>query len=870
MIDKQLTCVWFDNQLLRSEEYLNTQEEIQTLFECFQSFNNSQQCMEFLTNRTERSILLITSNTLAKNLLPTIHSFDHIDSIYIFSVKKSSDEQWIKAYSKIQGIVHDIKLIPEQIQRNRNKNQQDPIALSFVSSTDLISQDQNRQDPSFMYFQLLKEIFLHDYQLESEEQTKSDMINYCREVHVDNPTEIVILDEFEKDFIPELSIYWYTRECFLHRMLNKALWKLELDVLYKLRYFLRYLHQQIISEAAVQRKNLSKMIVYRGQTISADQIEKLKKNRGGFLSFNNFLSTSLQRDIALNFIFGSKLAVLFEMHIDPSVQNIPIINIEQIAYLQKETCEHELLISMGSVFRIVNIDQENDYYRVQLTLSENLDEQLAAYTDVTREKIQSPHSFLSLVKLMHTVSEYSYLDRFAQILHDDISLNSNFLISGALYHLFGLIYLNRGQNKDSLKHSEKALEINLTFRPANHHTLTPTYNNIGCVYLAQSNYEKALEYQQLALDCELNSKQPNASSIILYTNNIGKIYSQQGKYDEAIACHQRALELQQQHLGENDSSLAETYRLISATYYNQKDFEQANLYHQKAIALEETTLKLDPKSASDHSIKLGLKCHSKKQYQEALTHFQHALNIQQQYFLSNHPSLATTNNHIARAYYKQNRFEESLPYYLKALEIEQNSLPNNHPSIATSYHNISTAYVGLERWSEAEEYSYKAVEQLRKTIQTDVNTFASFVHHLGYIYDEQEKYELAIISYQEALELYETHLSSDDPSLFVVYHRTARTYYRLRMYTEALILYEKTLNIASKYLRDHDKQVATIYYDLSLTYAKLKQFDEAFIAGEQAIEQLQKTLPNNHPDIGQYRVHLDFIKQQQILAKQNQ
>ena len=93
MTDTTLTCVWFDNQLLRSEECINTQEELQALFECFQSFNNSQLCMEFLTNQTEREILFITSNILGKNLVPNIHSFDQIDSIYIFSLKKSSDEQ---------------------------------------------------------------------------------------------------------------------------------------------------------------------------------------------------------------------------------------------------------------------------------------------------------------------------------------------------------------------------------------------------------------------------------------------------------------------------------------------------------------------------------------------------------------------------------------------------------------------------------------------------------------------------------------------------------------------------------------------------------------------------------------------------------
>ncbi|CAF0789408.1 unnamed protein product [Adineta ricciae] len=863
MTGKDFTCVWLDNQLLRSEEYRDTQDKIRELFENFKEFSKPQQCLDFITNFFDGQILLITSSNLAKNLLLRIHSDKRIASIYLFFSSKTTDNQWAKDYSKIKGIVSDIRLIPSRIQQERNR---DPIALSFVSSTDIISSGENRQDPSFMYFQLLKEVLTHNYLLESDQQSKEEMLAYCREVKAHNPTAIVILDEFEKDFIPELAIYWYTRECFLHQMLNRALWKVEIDVLYRLRYFLRHLHKQIVAEGKKQRASLSKMIVYRGQSISEDQIEKIKNNLGGFLSFNNFLSTSLQKDVALNFLFGSNVGVLFEMHIDPSVQDIPIVNIERIPYLQTGFCEHELLFSMGSVFRIVEIAQENDYYRVKLTLSENMDEQLAAYTSVTRQQIGFTHCFLSLLRLMNQLSDYTYLDRFSQILRNDRMLNSNILVSASIYQFFGLIYLNREQLKESLEHSEKALEVYLTYLPANHQNLTPVYNNIGCVYLARSNYEKALEYQQLALDCQICSDQPELSSIIIYTNNVGKIYSRQEKYDEALTYHKRALELQQQFLGENDPSIAETYGYLSSVYRNQGNFEQANLYREKANTLEESSLKLDPKAAADHSIKLGSKCLLRKQFQDALSHFHQALDIQQQYFLPNHPSLATTNNHIARTYFQQDRFEESLPYYLKALEIEQNSLANDHSSIATSYHNISTAYIGLNRWSEAEEYSYKSVEQSKKSLLTDVNAIALFTHNLGHIYHEQEKYELAIVSYQESLELYQMHLKHDDPSLLIVYHRTARVYFHLQMYTEALILYEKALHIALKVLQRHDHQIATIYFDLSQTLLKLKQFDEASIACEQAIEQALMTLPYNHPQISQYKTHLDSIKRYQIFA----
>jgi tetratricopeptide (TPR) repeat protein len=384
------------------------------------------------------------------------------------------------------------------------------------------------------------------------------------------------LEQFEKDFIPELSIYWYTRECFLYKMLNKALWTPQPDVLYKLRYFLRHLHYQILSQASIQREHLSSMTVYRGQSMSIEQIEKLKQTVGGFLSFNNFLSTSLQRDVALNFIVGSDIGVLFEMHIDPAIQKFPIVNIEHISYLQKEDCEQELLFAMGSVFRIHRIDKHEQFYRVQLTLSGDIDEQLAAYTNLTREQTRSPHSFLSLLKLMKELGQYGSVDRFAEMLDDEIGLAANSMMIAAVHHMLGLIYLSRGQHRKSLEYFQKSLNISLSELPADHVSLTPTYNNIGCVYLAQGVYDKALEFQQLALDCQLNAKSFNASSIILYTNNVGKIYGRQRKYSEAIVYHKRALELQIQHSSENDSSLTETYNLISSMYLNQGDFIQAS------------------------------------------------------------------------------------------------------------------------------------------------------------------------------------------------------------------------------------------------------------------------------------------------------
>ena len=572
--EKKIVCIWLDNQLIRSEDYLDAQEELRAITKDIHTYNDCDACIDFLTDIDDGKIILITSNVLGKFLVPSIHSIENLHLIYIFYWKKSSDIQWTNDYPKIQ-VFNQMKLICDRFLKDTTIKEDDPIAISFVSSNDIQSKNINRQNPAFMYFQLIKDILLNDCWSESEDGAKTEMLDYCRQTCADDPTAIVLLDEFEGSFVPELSIYWYTRESFLFKMLNKALWTTQSDVLYKLRYFLRHLHYQILSQAKLQRNQLSSMIVYRGQTMTMEEIEKLKRNVGGFLSFNNFLSTSLERKTALNFLMGSEMGVLFEMHIDPSMKKFPMVNIELIPYMQEAENEQEILFTMGSVFRINRVDKQTNFYLVQLTLSNESDEQLVEYTRQTRQKTRTFHSFTSLLRLMDELGQYGRVDRFAEILRDDLSLSANPSLFASIQHALGSLYQSRGEPKKALDHYKQSLTINFDFLPADHQSLAPTYSNIGTIYLSQSNYSKALEYQQLALDCESKSESPTPSSMIIYTKNLGRIYNCQGKYKEALEYYKRALELEKSFLGDNDPSLRETYEQISSIYLKMNDFEQA-------------------------------------------------------------------------------------------------------------------------------------------------------------------------------------------------------------------------------------------------------------------------------------------------------
>jgi hypothetical protein len=87
------------------------------------------------------------------------------------------------------------------------------------------------------------------------------------------------------------------------------------------------------------------------------------KNKNGLLSFNNFLSTSTDREISLNVAKQSLTnpnltAVLFKMDIDPFIASNPFASVDKISYFSD--AENEILFSMHTIFRIDEIKQIGD------------------------------------------------------------------------------------------------------------------------------------------------------------------------------------------------------------------------------------------------------------------------------------------------------------------------------------------------------------------------------------------------------------------------------------------------------------------------------------------------------------------------------
>ncbi|CAF1567172.1 unnamed protein product [Rotaria sp. Silwood1] len=85
-------------------------------------------------------------------------------------------------------------------------------------------------------------------------------------------------------------------------MLNWALREQEFDAIIRIAFFICNLHRHIEQVYLEQFKECQKeFIVYRGQSMTPEQFEKLKKSKGELMSFNSFLSTSIDENVGLEF-----------------------------------------------------------------------------------------------------------------------------------------------------------------------------------------------------------------------------------------------------------------------------------------------------------------------------------------------------------------------------------------------------------------------------------------------------------------------------------------------------------------------------------------------------------------------------------------
>jgi Tfp pilus assembly protein PilF len=643
-IVQNFRLVWLDGSIdvINNADCRNSITKLRQIINTVNTFTDVDECIGFINDIKEEKAFLISSGALGQTTVPVVHEKPQLSTIYIFCSNTDQDEKWAKEWPKIQGVYTDITPICEALKQAARDCDQNSVSISFVKSTDGTSnQNLGELDQSFMYTQILKEILLT---VDFKQVHINEFLTYCREKFDGNNTELKNVNKIQKEYRRHQPIWWYTYECFLYSMLNRALRMMEVDLIIKIGFFLRDLHNHIVelhTEQYGRHHGSDSFIVYRGQGLSQTDFGQLKKTQGGLLSFNNFLSTSKNRNVSLDFAqrtiaSSSLVGVLFVMEIDPSISATPFANVGNVSYYQGE---EEILFSMHSVFRIgevKQIDKNDRLWQADLTLTSENDPQLHALTKCMQEETKGSIGWLRLGKLMIQLSHFDKAEELYEIL---LQQKTNEGEKAHLFYQLGWIKDDQGKYAEAIEFYEKALEIKQKTLPASHLDLAASYNNIGQVYDNMGEYSKALSYYEKALEIYQKTLPANHRSLATSYNNIGQVYDNMGEYSKAFSYYEKALEIDQKTLPTDHPSLATSYNNIGLVYNNMGEYSKALSYYEKDLEISQKTLP------------------------------------------ANHPDLATSYNNIGNVYYNMGEYSKALPYFERALDTLQRSLPPNHPSI---------------------------------------------------------------------------------------------------------------------------------------------------------------------------------------------
>ena len=543
-IIQNFLLIWMDPEIDQSnKDCQNTLAQLRNIVNDVHIFTKRDECIDFLTEVDHIKAFLIIEGTLGQQILPLIHDIPQLDGVYIFDSKKSSPEQWAKTWVKVKGIHTEITPICESLQQTVKQINQDSIAMSFVTLEEIASsQNLDQLEPSFMYTQLFKEILL---KMEDNQQSIKYFTAYCRSGDYGSPTNIT---RFENDYNANKAIWWYTNPSFIYSMLNNALRMLEADTIINMGFFIRDLHHQIeqLHKEQTDSYQGKSFVVYRGQGLSTTDFEKLRKTKGGLISFNNFLSTSKKQDVSLGFAISSTLGktdtvgILFQMSIDPSVLSAPFAFIDEVSYFQTE---EEILFSMHTIFRIgeiKQIDKNNPLYQVELTLTSDDDPQLRTLTERIREEANGETGWQKIGTLLLKISQFDKAEELYTVLLEQTSDEGE---KARYYNQLGYIKDHQSDYEKALSFYEKSLEIYQKILPPNHPDLASSYNNIGLMYDNIGEYSKALSFYEKSLEIYQKTLPPNHPLLATSYNNIGSVYRNMGEYSKALSFYDKSLEI---------------------------------------------------------------------------------------------------------------------------------------------------------------------------------------------------------------------------------------------------------------------------------------------------------------------------------------
>ncbi|CAF0780859.1 unnamed protein product [Didymodactylos carnosus] len=580
---------------------------------------------------------------------PFANTTRDLENAYNEAVKNTNNGQVLS--TKIKAVVTTSEYLINKISQDqtlRQKIENTVLPFNVYDPTEQTHMDLGSENNKFMWFQLLTEVLIR-MRDEDASAGLNELILICQRQYSGNPTQQDIIDELEW-YESRNAVWWYTRDTFIYKTLNRALRKQDFETLWTFCFLIRDLYKQLKEK----RKFTEPIVyVYRGQLMSLEELEKLKINENKFISVNTFFSTTRERTLALVFAGAGThntdanvVSVLFEIEVETQLEDAkPFADISVLSDLGPE--EKEVLFMFGSVFKIVNISRNED------------------------EK-------LWIIKLVLAGQENKELKPVFESMKNEIPQKTDLLVLGGVFR-------NMGKSNEAEKYYQRLLNSLSETDP----NVSRCYENLENIAMDKGDYDTAYSYCTKALELQMKSPTGDLSVLASTYTHLGIILRSKRNYHEALENFSNAAALLRHAVGEDHLDIAMVYNNVANLYTEQKNYDLALSYFNKCLQIRMKLLPENHPEIASILTNLGVMHEVREEYELAMSSYDQALKIRLACTPDSYLTAVIYNNigNLYRVGYQN--YSEALLNYEKAFKMYQNaSLPSNHPYVYANRNNI--------------------------------------------------------------------------------------------------------------------------------------------------------------------------------------
>jgi len=496
-------------------------------------------------------------------------------------------------------------------------------------------------------------------------EAKKEMLTECRTCCRNSPQDLKQIDEFERTYRSTDAILWYTKPCFLHRLINKALRTEENLVLYKFRYFIVDLCVRLEEAALASIHHTEPFRVYRGSNLSRDEIEKLQV--GSRVATNGFFSSSRHLPIAQRFIGISsntdvspshglesqRQYVLFEIDVD--LTKSPELVVTDVSDQSAISDENEMLFNLGTTFIITGIayDSEQLVWRISLTSSSEAAKTIQEYNAHIQKRFTETKPIIMFAHFLSEISSdyHGALTYFHRLLR---SKPWNDEDRPDIYHYLGRVYRALGKSQQAMTYFRCALLLQRRRLPESSMAYSRALSCLGTIYAESGNLSRSIRLYEQAMAIYRKALPKNHYEFGFHSNRLAQVYWQNGQYDSANDLLMNTISFVKETMPKNSPGQAQTLYLMGLVKHSLNDRKQAIYYFEQSLQMRESFQANDHPYAARSCYELSLLYAEQDDYSTALNYARRALHIRETKLSHNHKELKESIELVQRLSQKNN------------------------------------------------------------------------------------------------------------------------------------------------------------------------------------------------------------------------